>query len=135
VALELDAELFSFAVDPANGLVDDTRDHLVRVGPGFLCLAPSPDGLRLDSYGFAVLEGLAAPLELEFAGPCDLAPVPAQPGAAFFNCKLDVLPDLTRGILGGFATSNSIVNPKNLVPGNPTGSVWTVYVIEVPDAS
>jgi hypothetical protein len=122
----LDYRVWGIEVDPATGLV--TNDTAEDLGPGFLCsVAPaSPDaGLAFQSYGYMTLGTLP---EIEFEGPCRSVPT-VDEGELFFNCKLAVLPDATKGIYGGFLSTNSVLNQGT--PGWPTGSIWTGYVVEV----
>ena len=125
VPIELDADLFAVGIDTTTGRV--INENIGRIGPGFICATSSGGGNRFDAYAFATIGALP---EVELVGPCDLVPVAAQPGAAFFNCKLLVARDTDNGIIGGFASSNSVVNPGDVVPGNPTGSLWTGYIVE-----
>ena len=133
VPIELDARLFSFSTSPETGtVVDETaRD----VGGGYLCIAAAdPSGVPAeqagggDGYARVRLPRIG---RVEADGYCALVTAPAQVGAAFVNCRLSVVPDERRGIVGGSVTSNSILNPAG-VPGNPTGSIWTAYVERVP---
>lgn len=128
IITELDAELYSVAVDPQTARV--VNEQAQKIGVGYICgAAPLNDptvGLAFDAYAYATIAGFP---ELELQGPCSLQPVVAQPGALLLNCRLEIIAAPEHGIAGGSATSNSTINPVG-VPGNPTGSVWTAYVIE-----
>lgn len=125
------ALLFSFRTDPTTArAVDQTAGFL---GRGFICSAPSP-GSRTGFEAFAYTT-VPESGEAEAHGPCSLAPVLVQPGALFFNCALALRPDEALGLLGGVASSNSIVNPGNVAPGTPSGSLWTAYVVSHPGAA
>ncbi len=125
---ELVAELHSIEADPQTARV--VNEQVSKIGDGYICGAvPLNDptaGLAFDAYANATVAGFP---EMELTGPCSLQPVVAQPGALLLNCRLEIIADPAQGIAGGFATSNSTINPLG-VPGNPTGSVWTAYVIE-----
>jgi hypothetical protein len=122
---QLDYRVWGIEVARDTGLiVNDTAQDL---GPGYLCsVAPSPEGVvAAQSYGYITLPGFA---EIEFEGPC--RPVPTvNSGETFFNCKWQVLADATKGIYGGFVSTNSVLNVAG-VPGWPTGSIWTAYLVE-----
>lgn len=51
-----------------------------------------------------------------------------RPGVVLTSCALK-LTEFPAGYVGGFATSSSIFNPREL-PGYNTGSFWTVRVFE-----
>lgn len=123
--IRLNAGLFGFRVDPLTGrLVDQAASVL---GPGFICGAPvlGRDDV-VEAYAYATLPGAG---KGEATGTCGLQPAIGQPGALHFTCHLGLRPDDPTGVVGGLLSSNSIVNPGNLVPGSPTGSVWTAYIV------
>ena len=130
--IELEADLYSFRTSRRSGLVTDETAR--RVAPGYLCTsAPDPTQApetdvqtSTSSEGYAQLNLPELGL-IRARGVCELIPSPAQPGALFFNCRLSLLKDPARGIVGGLVTSNSVLNPGQ-VPGNGTGSIWTAYV-------
>lgn len=129
--VRLNARLFGFRVDPLTSrLVDQAASVL---GPGFICGAPvaGRDDV-FEAYAYAALPGAGTG---EATGTCGVQPAIGQPGADYFTCRLALRPDPTTGAAGGLLTSNSIVNPGNAVPGTPTGSVWTAYVVGRPGAA
>lgn len=50
-----------------------------------------------------------------------------RPGLFLVGCSLAVHGDLSAGLMGGIATSNSVFNPLGL-PGFQTGSIWAVHI-------
>jgi hypothetical protein len=133
-ASDLNAGLFAFTGDPSTGYVDNQKASYL--GPAIACTAPivgpdltQPDPDLLEIFGViwrppATLAGLST-----FDAPCSPAPAVAQPGVLLVNCRGPFGPDPSGRVLGGVATSNSISNPHNAVPGAPTGSIWTTYVV------
>lgn len=127
VPVQLEADLFSFTTARRSGVVRDETAR--RVGRGYLCTSgPDPadtdDPGTLAGYAVVRLPGVG---RVEATGGCELVPEPSQPGTGFFNCRLTLLPDADQGVVGGFVTSSSVLNPAQ-VPGNATGSIWTAYV-------
>jgi hypothetical protein len=132
-ASELNAALFAFTGDESTGRVEDQKASYL--GPAIACAAPivgpdltQPDPDLLEIFGViwpppATLAGLST-----FDAPCSPAPAVAQPGVLLVNCRGPFGPDPSGRVLGGVATSNSISNPRR-VPGAPTGSIWTTYVV------
>lgn len=125
--IQLEADLFSFTTRRRSSVVHDETAR--RVGSGYLCVS-GPDPTASEAAGTAAgyaevrLPGVGLS---KAEGGCELVPAATQPGAGFFNCRMRILPDSDRGIVGGFVTSNSVLNPAG-VPGNATGSIWTAYV-------
>lgn len=128
--VRLNAFLYSFEVAPRSGLLTDQIAE--GLGPGFICGAPTPGSTDpFEAFAFTGLPGLG---EGDAAGRCAIQPVLAQPGNSYFNCRLGLIADRAIGLRGGLVTSNSIVNPGELVPGAPTGSVWTARPVVARDA-
>ncbi|MBB6629540.1 hypothetical protein H5V45_19605 [Nocardioides sp. KIGAM211] len=127
VPIQLEADLFSFTTGRRDAVVRDETAR--RVGRGYLCTSGPDPADTADpgtNAGYAVVR-LPGVGRVEALGGCELIPEPSQPGTAFFNCRLRLLPDPAHGVVGGFVTSNSVLNPAQ-VPGNATGSIWTAYV-------
>lgn len=141
-AIKLNAAMFGFASDPTGQVIDQKAGYL---GPIYACVAPTPAlapeltagsgtepvlGLDLlDIFMFASPTRVGV---YQDDGPCSmLAPrfVLDQAGSLAGNCKVPLRGDPSGRIAGGLATSNSVLNVKNLVPGAPTGSIWTTYVV------
>lgn len=128
IAIELDADLFSFTTNSSTSVVtDETRRD---IGGGYLCV--SADLTRIvtqgelggPAYAELTLPGIG---RMRASGNCTLLLSGAQSGALFANCRLVIAPDAATGVTGGVINSNSIANPLK-VAGNTTGSIWTAYV-------
>ena len=100
---------------------EDTR----RIGSGYICSAGQPTADATVRPTRSRPFPTSAPREL--LGGCDLVPVAAQPGAAFFRCTLRPVPDPGNGLVGGIAVSNSLVNAAGA--GTGTASVWTSHLV------
>lgn len=60
-------------------------------------------------------------------GTCDIVSVTVPvPGLMLAGCALRLV-EAPDGVVGGFATSASVFNPRDL-PGFGTGSVWTLHL-------
>jgi hypothetical protein len=121
----LDYRVWGIEVDPTTGLI---TNHAARdLGPGYMCsIAPPQEAVAgFQTYTNIQFPGLP---ELELEGQCRPTAT-RNNGELFFSCKLEILPDATKGIYGGFVSTNSVLNPLD-ADGWPTGSVWTGYLVE-----
>jgi hypothetical protein len=133
-ASDLNAGLFAFTTSASTGQVENQKASYL--GPGIACTAPvsSPNPSQTDPdlleiFGViwpppSTLAGLST-----FDAPCSPSPALTQPGVLLVNCRGSFGPGAGGRVIGGFATSNSVSNPHNAVPGAPTGSIWTTYVV------
>lgn len=123
---DLDYRVWGIGIDPGSGLITD--HNAVDLGPGFLCSRlPALDGASVaQSYAYMEFPGFG---EIEVEGPCNPTAT-LNTGETFWHCKLEILPDATKGIYGGFVSTNSVlVLGGGDVQWN-TGSVWTGYLVE-----
>lgn len=133
-ASDLNAALFAFSGDGVTGHVENQKASYLSAA--IACTAPvvnpdllAPDPDLLEIFGMAwpppsVIAGLST-----FDARCSPAPALGQPGALLVSCRGPFGPDPSGRVVGGVATSNTISNPRNAVPGAPTGSIWTTYVV------
>lgn len=123
---DLDYRVWGIEVDESSGLITDHNAE--DLGPGFLCsVLPALDGpAPAQSYAYMDFPGLP---EIEVEGPCRPNGT-INSGETFWHCKLEVLPDATKGIYGGFISTNSVLVLGGGETQWPTGSVWTGYVVE-----
>lgn len=127
-AIRLNALLFSFRTDAATGALTDQTARVL--GPGFICGGPGIAGPDVFSaYAYVQLPGIGAP---DSSGSCTIGPSQLGLGPLLLGCRLILPAQPEIGLLGGIATSNSVLNPGNAIPGAPTGSVWSAYVIRKP---
>jgi hypothetical protein len=122
----LDYRVWGIEIDPASGLITDHNAE--DLGPGFLCSRlPAPDGVAAaQSYAYMKFPGLP---EFEVEGPCNPTAT-VNTGETFWHCKLNVVPDATRGIYGGFIGTNSVLLLGTENTQWPTGSIWIGYIVE-----
>jgi hypothetical protein len=120
----LNAGLFGFTGDAHGRIVDQKASYL---GPAIACTSPSPTPGLLELFGTTWPPGSPIAGLTSFTSQCAPSPAPT-PGVLLVNCRGSLGPDAASRVAGGFVASNTVSNPRNL-PGAPTGSLWTTYVL------
>jgi len=120
----LGASLWSSEARASDGTV--MNDEIRRIGTAHACalitsLAP---GAEAPFY----IELTAGDQFFRADGECRVTSnaIP-QPGLILAGCSLKIQEDLSAGLMGGIATSNSVFNPFGL-SGFQTGSIWMVHI-------
>ncbi|HWR72516.1 MAG TPA: hypothetical protein VN604_05070 [Nitrospirota bacterium] len=122
----LGASLWSIEARASDGTI--MNDEIRRIGTAHACALIA-----------SLAPGAEAPFYIELAvgdqffradGTCRVTSntIP-QPGLILAGCSLKVQGELSAGLMGGIATSNSVFNPFSL-PGFQTGSLWTVHIYQ-----
>jgi hypothetical protein len=120
----LNAGLFGFTGDAHGRIVDQKASYL---GAATACTSPSPTPGLLELFGTTWPPGSPIAGLTSFTSQCAPSPAPT-PGVLLVNCRASLGPDAASRVAGGFVASNTVSNPRNL-PGAPTGSLWTTYVL------
>jgi hypothetical protein len=130
----LNAGLFAFTGNPITGQVEDQKASYL--GAAMACTAPAaaaPGQLELFGSSWPLGSVVAGISTMDIL--CSPSPALGQPGALLVDCGGPFGADPSGRVTGGIASSNTIDNPNNAVPGAPTGSIWTTYVFSPPGVS